>query len=313
MSQYVFGVDIGGTTVKLGFFDVEGNLLDKWEIPTRKEGNGSHILPDVAKSIEEKIAEKNIDKQVIAGVGIGVPGPVDNEGLVHKAANLGWGVFSIKDTLEEIIGLPVMAGNDANVAALGEMWKGGAQGYDDVVMVTLGTGVGGGVIVKGKIINGSSGAAGEIGHIHVNDDETDVCGCGNKGCLEQYSSATGIVRIANKKLAADANAKTVLRDGEVSAKTIFDAVKAGDDFAKGVADVYGEYLGKALASIACVVNPEVICVGGGVSKAGEVVLDYIKPTYTKYVFHGSRDAKFVLAKLGNDAGIYGAAKLVLDK
>lgn len=313
MSQYVFGVDIGGTTVKLGFFDVEGNLLDKWEIPTRKEGNGSHILPDVAKSIEEKIAEKNIDKQVIAGVGIGVPGPVDNEGLVHKAANLGWGVFSIKDTLEEIIGLPVMAGNDANVAALGEMWKGGAQGYDDVVMVTLGTGVGGGVIVKGKIINGSSGAAGEIGHIHVNDDETDVCGCGNKGCLEQYSSATGIVRIANKKLAADANAKTVLRDGEVSAKTIFDAVKAGDDFAKGVADVYGEYLGKALASIACVVNPEVICVGGGVSKAGEVVLDYIKPTYIKHVFHGSRDAKFVLAKLGNDAGIYGAAKLVLDK
>ena len=312
MAQYVFGVDIGGTTVKLGFFDVEGNLLDKWEIPTRKEGEGSHILPDVAKSIEEKMAEKDIAKEVVAGVGIGVPGPVDNEGIIHKAANLGWGVFSIKDTLEEILKMPVMAGNDANVAALGEMWKGGARGFDDVVMVTLGTGVGGGVIVNGKIINGSTGAAGEIGHIHVNDAETDTCGCGKKGCLEQYSSATGIVRICNKKLNSETTA-SVLRNQEISAKTIFDAVKAKDEFAMGVAEVYGEYLGKALASIACVVNPEVICVGGGVSKAGEVVLDYIKPYYQTHVFHGSRDAKFVLAQLGNDAGIYGAAKLVLDK
>lgn len=312
MAQYVFGVDIGGTTVKLGFFDIEGNLLDKWEIPTRKEENGSHILPDVAESIEKKMAEKNIAKEIVAGVGIGVPGPVDNEGIIHKAANLGWGVFSIKETLEDIIHMPVMAGNDANVAALGEMWKGGARGYDDVVMVTLGTGVGGGIIVKGKIINGSTGAAGEIGHIHVNDDETDVCGCGNKGCLEQYSSATGIVRICNKKLAKE-DTPSVLRGGEINAKTIFDAVKAGDEFAISVAKVYGEYLGKALASIACVVNPEVICVGGGVSKAGQVVLDYIKPHYQKYVFHGSYDAKFALAELGNDAGIYGAAKLVLDK
>ena len=312
MAQYVFGVDIGGTTVKLGFFDVEGNLIDKWEIPTRKEGQGSHILPDVAESIEKYISDKDIAKEVIAGVGIGVPGPVDNEGIIHKAANLGWGEFSIKDTLEEIIHMPVMAGNDANVAALGEMWKGGAKGFDDVVMVTLGTGVGGGVIVNGKIINGSTGAAGEIGHIHVNDDETDVCGCGKKGCLEQYSSATGIVRICNKKLAST-DTPSALRNGEISAKTIFDAVKAGDEFAKSVAEVYGEYLGKALASIACVVNPEVICVGGGVSKAGEVVLDYIKPYYKEHVFHGSSDAKFVLAQLGNDAGIYGAAKLALEK
>lgn len=312
MAQYVFGVDIGGTTVKLGLFDVEGNLLDKWEIPTRKEGSGSHILPDVAKSIEDKLEEKNIDKKVVAGVGIGVPGPVDNEGLIHKAANLGWGVFSIKDTLEEIINMPVKAGNDANVAALGEMWKGGAQGYDDVVMVTLGTGVGGGVIVGGRILNGSSGAAGEIGHICVNENETDVCGCGKKGCLEQYSSATGIVRICNKVL-ADSDKKSVLRDNEITAKSIWDAAKENDEIAVEVAKVYGNYLGTALASIACVVNPEVICIGGGVSKAGEVVIDYAKPAYVEKVFHGSKDAKFVLAKLGNDAGIYGAAKLVLDK
>ena len=311
MSQFVFGVDIGGTTVKLGLFDVEGNLLDKWEIPTRKEGNGSHILPDVAESIEKKIVEKDIAKEVIAGVGVGVPGPVDNEGIIHKAANLGWGTFSVKDTLEEILKLPVMAGNDANVAALGEMWRGGAKGYDDVVMVTLGTGVGGGVIVKGKILNGSNGAAGEIGHICVNENETDVCGCGKRGCLEQYSSATGIVRIC-KKLLEESKEDSVLRSGEISAKTIFDAVKADDEFAKSVAKVYGSYLGKALAAISCVVNPEVICIGGGVAKAGQVVIDYVKPTYQEQTFHASRDVKFALAELGNDAGIYGAAKLVLD-
>lgn len=311
MAQYVFGVDIGGTTVKLGFFDVQGNLLDKWEIPTRKEGNGSHILPDVAKSIEEKLAEKNIDKAVVAGVGIGVPGPVDNEGIIHKAANLGWGEFSVKETLEEIIHMPVMAGNDANVAALGEMWKGGAQGYDDVVMVTLGTGVGGGIIIAGKIVNGSTGAGGEIGHIHVNDDEEDVCGCGNKGCLEQYASATGITRIG-KKIVAATTKDTVLKNQEIDAKAVFDAVKAGDEVAKSVAMQYGKYLGDALAAIACVVNPEIICIGGGVSKAGQVVIDYVEPHYQKNVFHGSRGTKFSLATLGNDAGIYGAAKLVLS-
>lgn len=312
MAKYVFGVDIGGTTVKLGFFDVEGNLIDKWEIPTRKENDGSNILPDVAKSIQDKMSEKNVTKDVVAGVGIGVPGPVDNEGIIHKAVNLGWGEFSIKDTLEKIIDMPVMAGNDANVAALGEMWKGGAQGYDDVVLVTLGTGVGGGIIVNGRIINGSTGAGGEIGHIHVNDDETESCGCGNKGCLEQYSSATGITRLGKMRL-AKSDKPSVLRNQDVNAKTIFDAVKAGDELAKEVASEYGKYLGDALAAIACVVNPEAICIGGGVSKAGQVVIDYIKSNYVEHVFHGSRDAKFALATLGNDAGIYGAAKLVLDK
>lgn len=311
MSNYAFGVDIGGTTVKMGFFTCDGTLLDKWEIPTRKENGGAEILPDVARSIEEKLDEKNISKEEVAGVGIGVPGPVDDFGTVRKAANLGWGVFSIKDTLEKIINLPVVAGNDANVAALGETWKGGARGYDDVVMVTLGTGVGGGIIINGKILNGYNGSAGEIGHIHVNDDEEDTCGCGNKGCLEQYSSATGITRIGKKILAAT-DEPSVLRNEEVNSKTIFDAVKAGDEVAKKIAGQYGMYLGNALAAISCVVNPEIICIGGGVSKAGEVVIDYVKPHYIKNTFHGSRETKFALATLGNDAGIYGAAKLVLD-
>lgn len=311
MSQYVFGVDIGGTTVKLGFFDVEGNLLDKWEIPTRTEESGSHILPDIAQSINQKIEEKQIAREMVAGVGIGAPGPIDGEGVVHKAVNLGWGTFSIKKTLEEIIHMPVMAGNDANVAALGEMWKGGGQGSSDLIVVTLGTGVGGGIIIGGKMLTGATGAGGEIGHIHVEDAETEKCGCGNTGCLEQYASATGITRLANRKLKSSSK-DSVLRSGEVSAKTVFDAVKAKDELAMEVAEEFGKYLGECLAAIACVVNPEVIVIGGGVSKAGEILIDYIKPHYEKKVFHGSRNVKFSLATLGNDAGIYGAAKLVLD-
>ncbi len=312
MSKYVFGVDIGGTTVKLGFFDVEGNLLDKWEIPTRKEENGSKILPDVADSIKAKIAEKNIDKAEVAGVGVGAPGPIDAQGVVYKAANLGWDVFSVKDTLAALLDCPVMAGNDANVAALGEMWKGGGQGYKNVVAVTLGTGVGGGIIVEGKMLTGSVGAGGEIGHMHVEDAETEVCGCGNCGCLEQYTSATGIVRLAKRRLAKD-DAASAIRKDQISAKTVFDAVKDGDAVAIEVAEQFGEYLGKGLASIAAVLNPEIFVIGGGVSKAGNVLFDYITPYFEKNVFHGCKNAKFALATLGNDAGIYGAAKLVLGE
>lgn len=310
MKKYVFGVDVGGTTVKLGLFDAQGNVLDKWEIPTRTVDEGSHILPDIADSIREKM--KRIDKDSVAGVGIGAPGPIDGKGVVHRAVNLGWGTFSIKDTLEDLLNMPVMAGNDANVAALGEMWMGGGQGCRDLIMVTLGTGVGGGIIIDGRILTGSGGAGGEIGHMHVEDEEEESCNCGNKGCLEQYSSATGITRLANRLLAASGR-DSVLRGGEVSGKSVFDAVKAKDPLAVETAEKFGKYLGDALASIACVVNPEAIVIGGGVSKAGEILIDYIRPHYEKNVFHGSREVKFSLATLGNDAGIYGAAKLLLDR
>ena len=307
--KYCFGIDVGGTSIKCGLFSTDGTLLEKWEIPTRTENGGEKILPDIADSIREKM--KQIDKDFVAGVGVGAPGPVDGKGIVHRAVNLGWGTFSIKDTLEDLLNMPVMAGNDANVAALGEMWMGGGQGYRDLVVVTLGTGVGGGIIIDGKMLTGATGAGGEIGHIHVNDEEEEVCGCGNKGCLEQYSSATGITRLANQLLASS-DKDSVLRGGEVSAKTVFDAVKERDPLAVEVAEKFGKYLGDGLASIACVVNPEAIVIGGGVSKAGEILIDFIRPHYEKNVFHGSRQVKFSLATLGNDAGIYGAAKLVLD-
>lgn len=310
--KYVFGVDIGGTTVKLGFFDTEGNILEKWEIPTRKDLGGKYILPDIADSIADMLMNKGITKEEVAGVGVGVPGPVDADGVVFKAVNLGWDIFSVSNTLSDLVNLPVKAGNDANVAALGEMWKGGGQGHDDLVAVTLGTGVGGGIIVQGKLLAGATGAGGEIGHIHVEDNETDRCGCGKKGCLEQYGSATGIVRIANRVL-AETDEASVLRDGEITAKSVCDAAKAKDAVAIKVMEKFGEYLGRGLASIACVVNPEIFVIGGGVSKAGEMLFDYIRPNYEKYVFHGSKNTKFALATLGNDAGIVGAARLVLEQ
>lgn len=312
MGKYVYGADIGGTTVKLGLFDVEGTLLEKWEIPTRTEDNGIHILPDVAESILKNVAERGIDKADIIGAGVGTPGPVDKEGTVYKAVNLGWGIFSVRDTLSELLGVPVKAGNDANVAALGEMWKGGGQGYKNMVAVTLGTGVGGGIIVDGVMVTGSIGAGGEIGHIHVDDNETEVCGCDNRGCLEQYASATGIVRLANRRLAKD-NQPSVLRDTEISAKSVFDAVKAQDPVAIEIAEAFGEYLGKGLGVIAAILNPEIFVIGGGVSKAGTILFDYIKPPFDRTTFRGCKNVDFALATLGNDAGIYGAAKMVLSE
>ena len=310
MKKYVFGVDVGGTTVKMGYFDIEGNLIEKWEIPTRTEDKGVNIIPDIAGSILVKLAQKDIDKKEVVGVGIGVPGPVKEDGTVLVAVNLGWDKRNTNEQLEDLLGIPVKTANDANVAALGEMWRGGGQGYDDVVAVTLGTGVGGGVIIGGKVIAGSNGAGGEIGHIHLEDNESEECGCKGHGCLEQYASATGVVRLAKKKL-ADSSKPSVLRDDEVTAKAVWDAVKADDELAKEVANIYGEYLGKGLAAVAAVVNPQVFVIGGGVSKAGRVVIDYMEPYFDKYAFPGTKNAKFVLAKLGNDAGIYGAAKPVL--
>lgn len=311
MANYLFGVDVGGTTVKMGLFDKDGNVIEKWEIPTRTTNGGEKILPDIADSIKVKLTEKGIAREDVIGAGVGVPGPVDGNGIVHRAVNLGWGEVDLKKELSALLdGMRVEGGNDANVAALGEMWKGGGQGHQNLVAVTLGTGVGGGIIINGEILTGATGAGGEIGHIHVEDDETEACGCGNFGCLEEYASATGITRLANRALAAS-DKDSVLRKGEVSAKTVFDAVKAGDELAIEVAQKFGNYLGKGLGVIAGVVNPEIFVIGGGVSKAGEVLFDYIRPPFEKTVFHGCKNAVFALATLGNDAGIYGAARLLL--
>ena len=310
--EYCFGVDIGGTTVKIGLFQTDGRIVDKWEIPTRVENKGEAILPDIAEALKKKMEEKGLDNSQVSGVGIGIPAPVDEEGVVQNTANLGWGYKEVKREMEALIGMSVAAGNDANVAALGEMWIGAGKGQKNMIMVTLGTGVGGGIIVNGQALAGAHGAGGEIGHLCVNPEETECCGCGKKGCLEQYASATGIPRLAKKRLAAD-DKDSALRGKEVNAKEVFDALKAGDDVAEEIVEEFGAYLGHAMANLAVVADPSVIVIGGGVSKAGEVLFDYIVPPFKRTVFQGCRKVEFALATLGNDAGIYGAAKLVLGE
>lgn len=313
MKKYLFGVDIGGTTIKMGFFDNEGELLDKWEIPTNTENNGSSILSDIAEAVKAKLAEKDSSLDEVEGVGVGVPGPVGDDGTIYKCVNLGWGVFNAQTELSGLLdGVRVKVGNDANVAALGEMYKGGGVGYNNIVMVTLGTGVGGGVIIDGKILSGANGAAGEIGHIAMNDDEEVTCGCGKKGCLEQYGSATGVVRLAERYLVANPSEDTSLKSlDKITAKDVFDAAKAGDKAALNIVDQMAKMLGKGMAMVSCVVNPEVFVIGGGVSKAGDIVINTIIEHYKKYAFHASRDTQFKIATLGNDAGIYGGVKMVL--
>ena len=311
MSNYVFGVDIGGTTVKIGLFSTDGELLEKWEITTRTDDGGAYILSDIAKSIENKLEEKNISKEDVKGVGMGVPGPVREDGTVIKCVNLGWGVFNAAEELSSLIGLPVKVGNDANMAALGEYWQGGGKGFQNVIMVTLGTGVGGGIIINGKMLAGVNGAGGEIGHMTIDLDEQDVCNCGKKGCLEQYASATGIVRLANKAL-NDSSKPSKLREVKyISAKEIFDAAKSGDEIALSLVEEHGKRLGYALANVACVIDPEVFVIGGGVSKAGDILLNATKKYFQLYAFHACRNTEFHLATLGNDAGMYGGAASIL--
>ncbi len=310
--KYCFGVDIGGTTVKMGLFSTDGNLFEKWEIKTHTENGGETILPDVAESIKKKMKEKNITAQEVEGAGIGIPAPVNAAGIVKNTANLGWGYKEVKREMEELLpGMKVEVGNDANVAALGEMWLGAGQGRSNMIMVTLGTGVGGGVITDGKVIIGENGAGGEIGHICVNYQEEEACGCSKKGCLEQYASATGITRLAKMRLNKNDD-NTLLRGRNISAKAVFDAVKEEDEVAVEIAEEFGRYLGYALANLAVVADPAVIVIGGGVSKAGDILLPFIERPFKEKAFFANEDTEFALATLGNDAGICGAAKLIIE-
>ncbi|MCI5759267.1 ROK family glucokinase [Bilifractor sp. HCP3S3_D3] len=313
MKPYAVGVDVGGTTVKIGIFRTSGDLLLKWEIVTDKKDGGRNILPDIADSIKSMLSNKGIGLDEIQGVGIGIPGAILNRSIVNRAVNLGWDVVPVKDQLEQLFDgkINVLVGNDANVAALGEMWQGGGKGFKDIVMVTLGTGVGGGIIINEQILDGTFGAAGEIGHMPVNPQETRVCGCGKKGHLEQYASATGIANTA-KAVVASTKEETELKGlDSITAKDVFDAAKRGDKVALEIVDYTAEILGRGLAMVAAVVDPQAFVIGGGVSKAGPILTDSIQKYYRKYAFHASEDTKFVLATLGNDAGIYGAVRMVL--
>ncbi len=311
MEKICFGVDIGGTTIKAGMFDTKGNLLDKWEFNTIRSGDGRALLFSIAEFVRETMHYHKLTDNQVAGVGVGVPGPVRDDGYIYILPNLGMSDFNLEQELKKILGLKVKAGNDANVAALGELWMGGGKGSESMVMITLGTGIGGGIIINGRVVAGDRGAAGEIGHIMVNDDETEVCGCGKKGCLEQYSSATGIVKLAKAYLADSDEPSRMRAYQNLNAKAVFDCAKASDKLAKNVVEDACRYLGKALAQVAQVIDPEAFVIGGGVSKAGDILLRTTKRYYESMVMDALKNKKFRLAVLGNDAGIYGAAKLVI--
>ena len=313
MGKWCFGIDLGGTTVKCALFQDDGTVVDKWEIVTRTENNGDAILPDIADTVLKKIAEKGIDKAEVVGLGIGVPGPVEESGEIPCAVNLHWGRKNIEKELGDMTGLSVKAGNDANVAALGEMWKGGGQGAKNLILVTLGTGVGGGIIVNEKILTGAHGAGGEIGHANVGKGETETCNCGNKGCLEQYAAATGIARLARMTMESETEASVLRSLKKVTAKDVFDAYKEGDKLAEKIVEKFASYLGNALAIFACDTDPDVFVIGGGVSKAGQPLIDCIEKHYKECAFPACKETPIKLATLGNDAGIYGAAKLILGK
>jgi glucokinase len=315
MKPYAFGVDIGGTTVKLGLFTTAGELMEKWEIPTRTENGGENVLPDIARSISLRLEEKGFTPDQVEGIGVGVPGPVGQDVTVFKCVNLGWGVFNVKERMNELLPeIPnVAAGNDANVAALGELWQGGGKGHRSAVMITLGTGVGGGVVMDGEIVAGANGGAGEVGHMTVNPEETVQCSCGKYGCLEQYASANGIVRMGKVMLAESEKPSKLREMDKFTSKDICDLAREGEEMALDIVERFGDYLGRAMSYVSCTVDPEVYVIGGGMSRAGAIVTNSILKYYQKYAFHVSTNTGVAVAELGNDAGIYGCVKMILSE
>ncbi|UXH44412.1 ROK family glucokinase [Rossellomorea vietnamensis] len=318
--KWLVGVDLGGTTTKIAFLSKYGELLHKWEIPTDKSENGKNIIVNIAKAIDQKLEELDQSRDKLVGIGMGAPGPVDTaKGIIYEAVNLGWeNNTPLKDLLEVETGLHAVIDNDANCAALGEMWKGAGDGAKDIVCVTLGTGVGGGVITNGDIVHGVKGAGGEIGHITVVPEGGYQCNCGKTGCLETVASATGVVRLANEKLDATEQESTLraLRDshGSISAKDIFDAAREQDGLALAVIDQLAFYLGLSLANLGNGLNPEKIVIGGGVSKAGDILLQPVVKFFKQFSFPTVRTSTHLsIATLGNDAGVIGAAWLVKNK
>lgn len=320
MEKWLVGVDLGGTTTKLAFINQYGEILHKWEIATDTTGGGSKIVTNIAKTIDAKLRESGLPKSKLLGIGMGAPGPVRaQDGMIFEAINLGWRHYPLRDLLEVETSLPTIIDNDANTAAIGEMWKGAGQGSKDLVCITLGTGVGGGVITNGTIVHGKNGAAGEIGHILVEMENGAPCKCGRKGCLETVASATGIVRLATEALSSDSTKTSLLfekiaQGRDLTAKLVSECALANDDLSLGIIRKVCRYLGLAITGIANTLNPDKIVIGGGVSKAGDLIIQPVRETFEQYAFpRVAKSTKILAATLGNDAGVIGAAWLIKRK
>ena len=307
MRKYNLGIDIGGTSIKIGLFDLDDNLLDSWKLPTNKSSNGKYILQEIAEVIKSKLVISEI-----RGIGFGVPGPVAKN-LVFSCVNLGWETKDIVSEFRAILNddeIVVKVANDANLAAAGEIYKGVASGYINAFMVTLGTGIGGGVIIDGRVVDGINGVAGEIGHTHIDDLYNLNCNCGKKGCLETVASATGIVRLAKAYLEQTDKPSPLRRFSDFSAKKVIDYAKSGDQLANEIIDQSMEYLARVLAKVTYIINPDIFIIGGGISNAGSFIIEKITKYYYPLVKPFIQKTNFEIATLGNDAGMYGACYLI---
>lgn len=317
MCKKIVGIDLGGTTVKIGIVSTTGDVVSQWAIPTNVSDNGKYIVSDIIASIQDNLTALNMSVDDIKGIGMGSPGQIDFEkGTVVGAFNLGWASEQpVKQQFASVFHCPFFIDNDANVAALGERWKGAGDNASDVIFVTLGTGVGGGIIAAGQLLHGARGSAGEIGHIIV-DEEGFTCSCGNTGCLETVASATGIVNLAKRivsKVSDESPLREMILSNVATAKDVFDCAKQEDVLAVAIVDEFAKYLGKALAQLANALNPNYIVIGGGVSAAGDYLLEQVNAVFLNYTFPTVRQSsKLALATLGNDAGIIGAASLVIN-
>jgi glucokinase len=315
LKDFILAIDLGGTATKIAILNSNGDFVHKWSIPTDTSDNGKHIIGNIKNSFEQKLKELNLNKEQFMGVGMGAPGPVLKDGVISKAVNLGWENFPLKRFIEDQFGFPAFVGNDANCAALGEMWKGAGQNLTELICITLGTGVGGGIITNGDIVDGSNGGAGEIGHMTVKLENGYRCNCSKEGCLETISSATGIARLATDKLKSSSvpsGLKTILDEkGFITAKDVFDLSEENDEIAVQVVEEVAYYLGYALGTLSAAFNPNAIVIGGGVSRAGHKLLEPVKKYFNQFAFPATReDTEILLATLGNDAGIIGAGWLV---
>jgi len=312
MSQYVFGVDVGGMSIKLGLFQKNGELVEKFSIETDIGDEGRRILPAVAQGIFEKLGSRGLSINDVSGVGVGVPSPVTDDGVALFGTNINWrDPIPVKEILHELLDVPVYVTNDANLAALGELWQGGASGKKSMILLTLGTGVGGGIVIDEKVINGANGTSGEVGHFLVVSENGAPCGCGRIGCLETVASATGILRLAKEQLATFEGESILKNIEDMGVKDVFDAALTGDVFSVDLVDQVGHYLGLTCVNLALTVNPEVFILGGGVSQAGDVLLEAVRKHYKIHAFSSVKDTPFKLAILGNDAGIVGGAYLAM--
>ena len=310
--KYIFGVDVGGTNIKLGMFDSDANLIEKCEFATPIKDVCANMVKTINENILALLTKRGESSESIIGVGIGFPSAVEYDGYISDTTNLDLVDCNPSRDLSLMLGVPVFSENDANIAALGEFVRGAGQGYSNMVMITLGTGLGGGIVWDGRLLRSPRCGIGEIGHIRIETNEKEYCGCGKRGCLEQYASATGVVKMAREKL-AESNENSVLRGITLSSKAVFDAAKSGDVLATQVLKRFGDYLGLGLGDAATILDPDVFVIGGGVSKAGEMIIDLLMPAFLENTTPVSRKVEFRMAQLGNDAGIYGAAAFVKEQ